>query len=165
MPWFHARLTRRVRQPPIAVGMSMVIEKLVGIGLKRCFSLGFISSLWHYKLGIKGTGAHFHHAAQYANWERLLLRSNKSVFFSTSLASMPAAFFNISRSMRNCSFSLRSRNNSAWLVKLKAAVLLVDGVVGLRSALGLSHLTIFPGYLLLAGVYNHFHSLTSRHLV
>jgi hypothetical protein len=73
----------------------------------------------------------------------LLLRSNKTVLYSTSLAKpvlseaegKAAAFFNISRSMRSCPFSLRGRNNSVWLVKFKAAVLVVDGVVGLGSVL------------------------------
>ena len=54
--------------------------------------------------------------------------SNKGVFYWSSCAKKTAAFFNISRSIRNCSTSLRKRVNSDCSVKFKTGFLVADTV-------------------------------------
>jgi hypothetical protein len=42
-------------QPPVTIGLHMVIEKLTSFGLKHCLSLDFISIRRRFKASIKST--------------------------------------------------------------------------------------------------------------
>ncbi len=84
--------------------------------IKNLFNLLFefipfldsISSIWTIHPSIIGAGTDSHNATQYFHRVRLLLHTNKCISYSASFAKKTAAFFNISRSIRNCLFSLRN---------------------------------------------------------
>jgi hypothetical protein len=62
---------------------------------------------------IESTAGHGHHAAQYLNRILRLLRLDEAISHADSLAKKAAAFFRMSRSMRNRSTSRRSACTSS----------------------------------------------------
>ena len=103
-----------------AIGQTTRTKALliVAKNLPRYFSdflivLMFVAILRSLAPGIIGTGTHRHHLTQHGHWIGLLLLLNKPILHSVSFAKKTAVFFNSSRSIRSCSFSLRKRINSS----------------------------------------------------
>ena len=101
-----ARLFQFARQAPGAVGAPGTLENPGG-ALFHALPFPILGG----RLGplgprIVGAPAHLHHAAQRGNGVGLLLLLDEPVSHPSSFAKKAAAFFNISRSIRNRSFSL-----------------------------------------------------------
>src|SRR5210317_2078484 len=67
-----------------------------------------------FKILVKSTPANTHNPTQNGYGVGLLLLPDKVESYCDSLAKKAVAFFNISRSIRNRLFSLRSRSNSCF---------------------------------------------------
>jgi len=84
-------------------------DTILQVYLIRIFNLGVTT----FQIIIKTAPAHFHHFAQNGDGEGLLLLPDKIISQLDSLAKKAAAFFKISRSISNRSFSFRNRRFSS----------------------------------------------------